>query len=83
MQFASHGYLVVVPDQLDQTAPWTTGANDEDIWFQNDLLKDIPNVDVAALNADQEVRYQKRLADMHAVGKEIKADDFLSRLDLA
>jgi len=46
-------------------------------------LKDIPNVDVAALNADQEVRYQKRLADMHAVGKEIKADDFLSRLDLA
>jgi hypothetical protein len=45
-------------------------------------LKDLKNIDQKALNADQEVRYAKRLADMHAVGREIKADDFLSRLAL-
>lgn len=74
--------MVIVPDQLDETAPWTTDANDADVWYKNDLLKDLKNIDRAALGADQEVRYAKRLADMHAVGREIKADDFLSRLAL-
>jgi len=65
---ASHGYLVVVPDQLDNTCPWTTDSNDKDVWFKFDLLKDMKNIDVVALNADQEIRYKKRLEDMHALG---------------
>lgn len=80
---ASHGYLVVVPDQLDNTAPWTTDANDKDVWFKADFLKDLKNVDVVALKADQDIRYKKRVGDMHAVGNEIKQNDFLSKLALA
>jgi dienelactone hydrolase len=83
MQMTSHGYLVVVPDQLDETAPWTTDANDEDVWFNNPLLKDIKNIDQVALKADQEIRYAKRKGDAHAVGLEIKESDFLNKIGLA
>ena len=79
---ASHGYLVVVPDQLDNTCPWTTDSNDKDVWFKFDLLKDMKNIDVVALNADQEIRYKKRLEDMHALGNQIKGGDFLSKIGL-
>jgi len=80
---ASHGYLVVVPDQLDNTAPWTTDANDKDVWFSFDMLKDLKNINTVELKADQEVRYKKRVGDQHAIGNEIKQSDFLSKLSLA
>jgi hypothetical protein len=80
---ASHGYLVVVPDQLDNTAPWTTDANDKDVWFSFDMLKDLKNIDTVALKEDQDVRYKKRVGDQHAIGNEIKQSGFLSKLSLA
>ena len=52
MQMASHGYLVIVPDMLDETAPWTSDKNGEDIWYQNEVLKDMKNTKVEDIMAD-------------------------------
>ena len=78
MQMASHGYLVVVPDQMDNTCPWTTNAKDEDIWFNADVLKDPKSPTyLEDLNRWCNTKFAQRKADMHAVGAEIKQGDFL------
>ena len=72
MQMASHGYLVIVPDMIDQTAPWTTDKNGNDIWYQNDVMKDLKKMNPDDLMADQRKRYEIRAPNVQAIGNEIK-----------
>jgi dienelactone hydrolase len=55
MQLASHGYLCIVPDMMDQTAPWTTDKDGNDIWVNLDVLKKGIVEDIAD---DQKKRYK-------------------------
>lgn len=80
MQLASHGYLCIVPDMMDQTAPWTTDINGEDIWWQGDIMK---KGTVEEIGADQKKRYEKRLKDVHALGREIQEEGYLGELGLS
>lgn len=52
MQFASLGYLVVVPDMMDETNPWTTDKDGNDIFFQNDVMKDLKTCVMVDVMAD-------------------------------
>jgi len=79
MQLASHGYLCIVPDMMDQTAPWTTNKDGNDIWFQNDVMK---KGTVEDISNDQKKRYEQRLTEVKAIGREIKENGFLSSLGL-
>ena len=49
MQLASNGYICIVPDMMDNTAPWTTTTIGEDIWFENEVMK---SKDVEKISAD-------------------------------
>jgi hypothetical protein len=82
MQMASHGYLVIVPDMLDETAPWTTDKNGNDIWYQNDVLKDMKKAVPEDIMADQRKRYEIRVPNVQAIGNEIKDKNFLNNLGL-
>lgn len=46
MQLASCGYICIVPDMMDNTAPWTLDRNGNDLWFENDALatKDLETI---------------------------------------
>lgn len=75
MQFASNGYLVVVPDMLDQTAPHTTNKNGEDVFYENDALA---SNDLERIDSDQKRRYNDyRVPHVLALGNEIKDKGFL------
>ena len=67
---------------MDQTGPWTTDKNGNDIWYQNDVLKDPKTAIVEDIMADQKKRYEIRVHEAKALGAEIKEQDFMVKLGL-
>lgn len=71
MQLASHGYISIVPDMMDQSAVWTTDKDGKDIWVKAQL-------DQANIANDFREKYEIRKENVMAIGLEIKENSFLS-----